>query len=312
MPPLITLRAILLNCFLLVIPMSLANAQQELPELDVSGRPWGEDIVGPYHQPRWSARGRFSADTDVYVLPPYSLSLDLDYHGTFPRHGGKSDHVFVQELEMGLPHRFQIAWEFYQEVTNGHRQLQQTLIEARYAFADWGKIPLNPTFLGEYKWGLGKNFSDTGDTSDEGGESQGPRGVSDSYELRLLLGQEIGKLIEFAGNIFFEQAANGTREREMGFSTAWSYALRGEALKVGVETSYSNESEHGARSKAKNIFELGLSFTVKPSPHTRIDLAPLFGVTNKSPAAEVFMIFAIDFGTGAAGESEGPVSARFR
>ena len=221
--------------------------QQELPELDVSGRPWGGDIVGPYNQPRWSARGRFSADTDVYVLPPYSLFLDLDYHGTFPRHRGKPDHVFVQEIELGLPHRFQVAWEFYQELINGQLQLQQTLIEARYAFANWGKIPLNPTILGEYKWGLGTNFSDTGDTGE--GESHGPRRVSDSYELRLLLGQEIGKLIEFAGNIFFEQAVNGVREREMGFSTAWSYALRGEALKVGVETSYANESEHGAKRK---------------------------------------------------------------
>ena len=221
--------------------------QQELPELDVSGRPWGGDIVGPYNQPRWSARGRFSADTDVYVLPPYSLFLDLDYHGTFPRHRGKPDHVFVQEIELGLPHRFQVAWEFYQELINGQLQLQQTLIQARYAFANWGKIPLNPTILGEYKWGLGTNFSDTGDTGE--GESHGPRRVSDSYELRLLLGQEIGKLIEFAGNIFFEQAVNGVREREMGFSTAWSYALRGEALKVGVETSDANESEHGAKRK---------------------------------------------------------------
>jgi hypothetical protein len=309
MPPFFTPRTLFLNCLLLFIAANPVSSQQELPELAVSGRPSGEDIVGPYHQPHRSARGRFSADTDVYVLPPYSLFLDLDYHGTFPRHRGKPDHVFVRELEIGLPYRFQIAWEFYQELINGHRQLQQTLIEARYAFADWGKIPLNPTFLGEYKWGLGKNFSDTGE---QGGESQGPRRVSDSYELRLLLGQEIGKLIEFAGNIFFEQTVNGTREREMGFSTAWSYALRGEALKVGVETSYSNESEHGARSKAKNIFEIGPSFTVKPSPHTRVDLAPLFGATNKSPAAEVFMIFSIDFGTGAADEPEGPVSARFR
>ena len=140
MPPFFTPWALFLNCLLLFIVANPVSGQQELPELDVSGRPWGEDIVGPYHQPRWSARGRFSADTDVYVLPPYSLFLDLDYHGTFPRHRGKPDHVFVQEIEMGLPYRFQIAWEFYQELTNGHRQLPQTLVEARYAFADWGKF----------------------------------------------------------------------------------------------------------------------------------------------------------------------------
>lgn len=114
MPPFFAPRAIFLNCLLLFIAANPVPSQQELPELDVSGRPWGEDIVGPYHQPRWSARGRFSADTDVYVLPPYSLFLDLDYHGTFPCHCGKPDHVFVQELEIGLPYRLQIAWESYQ------------------------------------------------------------------------------------------------------------------------------------------------------------------------------------------------------
>lgn len=109
MPPFFTPRALFLNCLLLFIAANPVSSQQELPELAVSGRPWGEDIVGPYHQPRWSARGRFSADTDVYALPPYSLFLDLDYHGTFPRHRGKPDHVFVQELEIGLPYRFQIV-----------------------------------------------------------------------------------------------------------------------------------------------------------------------------------------------------------
>jgi hypothetical protein len=75
---------------------------QELAPVKVEGRPYGEEIIGPYNQPRWSARGRFSADTDVYVLPPYAFYLDLDYHGTFPR-VGKSDHLFTQELELGLP-----------------------------------------------------------------------------------------------------------------------------------------------------------------------------------------------------------------
>lgn len=132
--------------------------------------------------------------------------------------------------------------------------------------------------------------------------------IPDAYEVRLLLGQEIGKYIEFASNLFFDQAIGGHREREIGFSTATSYAIRGEALKIGLETSYRNVSQQGERRNAKNIFELGPALTVKPSPHTRIDLAPLFGTTSDSPHLELFAIFSIDFGTGAEREPEGPAA----
>jgi hypothetical protein len=43
-------------------------------------------------------------------------------------------------------------------------------------------------------------------------------------------------------------------------------------------------------------FALGPAFTLKPSPHTRIDLAPLLGTTRDSPYLELFVIFSINFG----------------
>lgn len=251
----------------------------------------------------------------MYVLPPFSFYLDLDYHGTFPR-VGKSDHLFTQELELGLPYRFQLAFELDEEHQNGRSQIPFTTIEGRWALANWGKIPLNPTLLVEYDIGTGKQYPvQPGQNAEQegGGDPIGDvvrqqASVPDSYELRLLLGQEIGTSIEFAGNIFFAQDLWADREREIGFSTASSFAVRGEALKVGLETSYQNVSRPGARSKAQNIFELGPSFTVKPSPHTRIDLAPLFGVTNDSPHLDLFVIFSIDFGSGAAAEVEPPAA----
>ena len=301
-----------------------AHAQQiqsthELAPVRVEERPYGEELVGPYNQPRWSARGRFSANTDVYVLPPYSLYLDVDYHGTFPRRG-VPDHLFIQEFEIGLPYRFQLAFELYEEAQDGRRQVPFTLIEGRYAFADWGKIPLNPTILGEYSFGIGTQYPVQPGANQEveaGGNQQDVAGrvrrvtkkhISDTYEVRLLLGQEIGKYIEFACNVFFDQTIGGDREREIGFSTATSFAIHGEALEIGLETSYRNVSQQGERRNAKNIFELGPALTVKPSPHTRIDLAPLFGTTSDSPHLELFAIFSIDFGTGAEREPEGPAA----
>ena len=302
--------------------LGIADSQQlqQLAPVSVEGRPSGEEIIGPYGQPRWSARGRFSADTDVYVLPPFSFYLDLDYHGTFPRQG-KPDHLFTQEFELGLPYRIQLAFELNQERQDGRTQVPFTTIEARWAPANWGKIPLNPTFFAEYDFGIGREYpvqpgqnkeQDPADESDEGGvgeavREQTTKRIPDAYELRLLLGQEIGQYIEFAGNIFFDQDLAGDREREIGFSTACSYPIRGEALKIGLETSYRNVSQPGERRNAKNIFELGPSFTIKPSPHTRIDAAPLLGTTRDSPHLDLFLIFSVDFGTGAA-EVESPAA----
>jgi hypothetical protein len=302
-----------------ILPCSVqAQQPQELAPVNVEGRPYGEQLFGPYNQPRWSARGRFSADTDVYVLPPFSFYLDFDYHGTFPR-VGKSDHLFTQEFELGLPYRFQLAFELNEELQNGRSQISLATIEGRWAPANWGKIPLNPTLLIEYAIGIGKQYQvqpgknaeqEAGDEPiGDAVRQQTMKGIPDAYEVRLLLGQEIGKYLEFASNIFFDQDLWADREREIGFSTAISFAIRGEALKVGfLETSYRNVSQPGARSKAQNIFELGPSFTVKPSPHTRIDLAPLFGATSDSPHLDLFVIFSVDFGTGSAAEIEYPAA----
>jgi hypothetical protein len=293
-----------------------AQEADQLTSMTVEGRPYGEELVGPYGQPRWSARGRFTANTDVHVLPPFSFYLDLDYHGTFPR-VGKSDHLFTQEFEIGLPFRTQLAFEMNEERQNGRTQVPFATIEGRWAPANWGKIPLNPTFFAEYNFGTGKQYPvqpgqnaerESGDAAVGDAVRQQTKNIPNAYELRLLLGQEIGKYVEFATNIFFDQDLQADREREIGFSTASSFAIRGEALKAGLETSYQNVSHPGARSKAKNLFELGPSFTIKPSPHTRLDLAPLFGVTSDSPHLDLFVIFSVDFGTGAATEVESPAA----
>ena len=220
-------------CAFAIFKNSGQNQQSnELAPLNVEARPYGEQLIGPYNQPRWSARGRFSADTDVYVLPPFSFYLDVDYHGTFPR-VGKSDHLFTQEFELGLPYRFQLAFELNEEGQNGRAEIPFTTIEGRWALANWGKILLNPTLLVEYDIGTGKQFptqtgenavQDPGDTADhlpvsDEMRQEGTSNTPNAYEVRLLLGQELGKYVEFA-NIFLDQDLSADREPEIGFSTA--------------------------------------------------------------------------------------------
>ena len=298
-------------CFCLLLAIAIipvparADPQQPYsmsPEL-IQSVPEGQEIVGPYNQPRWAAHGRFSSTTDVYVLPPYDFSVDLDYEGTFPRHGTLRDHLFTQEFELGLPHRFQIAYENDFEVIGPHAQETIQCFEFRYALADWGKIPLNPTLFAEYHFGLGKNYADQGD--DPGEVENNP----DSIEGDILFGQQLTDKVEWALDVYREQELGGQREWENGFSQAFTYAIRDEYLKVGLEMLFDSRTEAGDRRDTAYEFDIGPSLTCKPGRRIEIDFAPLFGTTAGSPAVNVFAVFSYDFGNVQnGGEIEKPIS----
>ena len=61
-----------------------------------------------------------------------------------------------------MPYRFGIAFENTIEAFRGRTQDRTFSIEARYALADWNKIPLNPTLFVEWKFGLGNILHDEG------------------------------------------------------------------------------------------------------------------------------------------------------
>jgi hypothetical protein len=266
-----------------------------------------QETIGPYNEPRWAARGKFSSDVEIYVLPPYQFYVDLDYEGLFLRHGKISDNVFTQEFEIGLPHRFQLAYENNFEIIGPHVQETIQTIEGRYALADWGKIPLNPTLFGEWHVGVGKNYA-----AQLGGDpATNTPAIPDSFELRLLLGQELADRLQWGFNFFHEQEVGGQREWETGFAQAFSYAIMDEYLKVGLEMEFIRDCDAETRSHPTYEFDVGPSFTWKPSLHSRLDIAPLFGTTGDSPAVRVFVVFSYDFGN-VEREVEGPVSTQHR
>lgn len=273
-----------------------------LPPVTVQGGRPSQERVGPYNQPQWTARGRFSSDTEVYVLPPYAFFVDLDYTGIVPRHGGETRNLFTQEFELGLPHRFQIAYENNFTIQERHSQVTQQTIEGRYALADWGEIPLNPTLFGEYLFGVGKDY-----------DGEDKEDIPDAIEARLLLGEQFAKKYQWALNLFHEFETGGEREWETGFSQALSYAIRDEYLKVGIEMQFIRETDAEERADPEYELDIGPNFTVKPSERTRLDLATLFGVTDESPALGIYAVFSIAFGEGSEREEdEAPVSTQHR
>ena len=276
-----------------------------------------EEAGSAYGAPPSFSRSRFSPTTTAYVLPPWSVYTSAIYQGDALRFN-RPDHQFTQEIELGLPHRFGLAVENTIEAFRGTTQERTFSIEARYAFADWNKIPLNPTIFAEWKFGIGHILHDEGPPEPmpkgEAEEFLNQRNpLPDAYEVRLLLSQDFYEKVEWAFNAFFEQEVTGDRGREYGFAqTAVVPLLPNERLKAGVEMQLTAFTDKGIRGDPSYRFILGPTISWKPTSNTRFDVSPLFGVTADAPRASVFAVFSMLFGGPGEAEAEAPTSTRNR
>lgn len=276
----------------------------------------GDDVTSAYGAPGGFSRARFSPTTSAYVLPPWTFYFGTIYEGDAFRHG-PPDHLFTQEVEMGLPHRFGLAAETELERFNGGGGFQTVSLEGRYALADWNKIPLNPTLFAEYKFGVGTIRHEEGPPpprGEEEDEESGPPKVPDAYEFRLLLAEDFGERVEWAMNWFFEKENTGDRGREWGFaqSATMPVLLPHEQLKVGVEMEYKNFTVKDTRGDPMHSFVIGPTAAFRPSKNTRFDVSTLFGCTADAPAVQVFAVFSFLLGPGEEQGAEAPVSTRNR
>ena len=276
----------------------------------------GDDVRSAYGAPGAFSRTRFAPLTTAYVLPPGTFYFGEIYEGDAFRHG-PPDHIFTQELEVGLPYRFGAAAEMALERFNGGGGIKTVSLEGRYALADWNKIPLNPTLFAEYKFGVGTIRHEEGPPPPPGEEEEeesGPPKVPDAYEYRLLLAQDFGDRIEWAMNWFFEKENTGDRGREWGFaqSATIPILLEKEKLKVGVEMEYKNFTVKDTRGDPMHSFVIGPTLAYRTSHSTRFDVSTLFGCTEDSPRVQVFAVFSFLLGPGTEQGAEAPVSTRNR
>jgi hypothetical protein len=275
----------------------------------------GDDVASAYGAPGGLSRSRFSPTTSAYVLPPWTFYYGTIYEGDAFRHG-LPDHIFTQEVELGLPYRFGVAAETALERFNGGGGFQTISLEGRYALGDWNKIPLNPTLFAEYKFGVGTIRHEEGPPPPAGEEEEesGPPKVPDAYEFRLLLAEDFGDRVEWAMNWFFEKENTGDRGREWGFAQSASLPilLEHERLKAGVEMEYKNFTVKDTRGDPMHSFVIGPTVAFRPSRTTRFDLSTLFGCTSDAPAVQVFAVFSFLLGPGTEQGAEAPVSTRNR
>jgi len=256
------------------------NAPTQLPDVVVTGTQAAgglmeEQPVGAYNQPEWTTARRFPS-TRIY-LQQIPWGTGFEQWVRFQHfHGGTDVTRMQEEFEVGLPHRFQVDLYETWSIDQDRRAAQDEYSgEIRYALADWGKIPLNPTLYLEYAE-----------------HNHAPN----TLEGKLLFGTDISPRWHWGLNVADEQELSGTQNTELAASQGISYTLLDDKLGVGVEMEYYNERTKGT--PTLNEFLLGPSAQWRITSRWHLDLVPLFGCTYDSPTVEAYLVLGFDFGTG--------------
>src|SRR6266436_3945261 len=210
----------ILACVALAILSVPSATGQEIENRQVVVRAEAEELPSAYGAPPDLSHGRISTLTKSYVLSPFSFELEAGYEGDIFRHGLPA-HLFRQEIEMGLPARFTVGVQNQVEHFAGETRERSFTLEARYALANWNKLPLNPAISAEYRFAASNALSDSG-------------------ELALLLTHDFPHQIEWATNIFVDREFGGGESTSAGFaqSVEVPVLLPEEKLEVGLEMEY--------------------------------------------------------------------------
>ena len=194
------------------------------------------------------------------------------------------------EIEIGLPHRMQLDL-YYDMAVDGSRRsrTEDFAAEIRYAFADWGKLPLNPTVYAEYKW------------VEEG---------ADVLELKLLLGDQLPGGWHYGANFVWEKELGGERTTEWQVVGGISKTIIDGRFSLGLEGKYVHETTATSRGEPEHKFHVGPSAQWRITEKFSVSTTALFGLNDDSPRQECWLVLSYDFGRGADETKYKPVSGR--
>lgn len=271
------------------------SSVQQLPPTKVVGEtesPLLEEApVGPYNQPEWTTARRFPT-TRVYLQQePWNVGVEHWVKAQWPK-GESSNYKFQEEIEIGLPHRFQLdIYENWTRDAQSRMNQDSVAVEGRWALADWGKIWGNPTLYGEW------TFSSR-------------NGTSDAYEFKILFGDDITPRWHWGVNFVYEQEVGDSRATEIQIAGAISYTLIDEKLSLGIEGKIESETTHRDRNHAPCEIDIGPSVQWRPTKNMHVDFVPLVGVTSDSPHVEAYVVLGYDFGSIREKSPQAPVSLK--
>ena len=277
---------------ILLFADTAATSAQDAEDRPVVVNAEAEELPSAYGAPPDLSHGRISTLTKSYVLSPFSFELEAGYEGDIFRHGLPA-HLFRQEVEMGLPARFTVGVQNQIEHFAGDTRDRSFTLEARYALANWNKLPLNPAISAEYRFGLS-------------------HGLPDSGELALLISHDFPHLIEWAMNIFVDREFGGRESASAGFAQSIEVPvlIPEEKLEVGLEMQYRSGGETIGHEGTIKGLAIGPTLAWRPTKKVRFDLSPLIGCNDHTPAVQVFAVFSFSFGGPGTGDVETPASTR--
>src|SRR6185503_20104553 len=140
---------------------------------------------------------------------------------------------------------------------HGAWELHKEKIELRWALADWGAIPLNPTLYVEFAR-----------------EHGGPPLI----ELKALLGEQLAPRWHFGANLVWEHQLGDDQENETAITLALAYSLCDDVFSLGAEVKAETVDTKGHRYELES-WELlaGPSLSWAPTPPMHVLLVALFG-----------------------------------
>ncbi|HLY12109.1 MAG TPA: hypothetical protein VKW04_22600 [Planctomycetota bacterium] len=298
------------------LPASLADEEegeqekQEKREEQIvvsAGKLDDENPVGPYKRPMWTLH-RVSPQTRIYLqVDPGEVEFEQWVDMRVSKDTSKGTEARLsEEFEFGLGSRFQLDL-YANSVFEGSGRTSTLVIrswaaELRYAFADWGVIPGNPTLYLEYiLWNNNPNDGTPGDQA------------TASIEPKLLLGGEFAAGWHWGANLFFERTFNES-VREHGVTFSLLHTVVDKVFTAGLASEYKYESDElpgGSRNRTHQLY-VGPSFQLRMAPvesevevngvktkitraRAHLDVEPIWGCTGESDRAQIVIIFGWDF-----------------
>ncbi len=229
--------------------------------------PRDEQLIGEYAQPRWTARRRFPT-TRVYVRPRGSLGVEYWLESRFNLDDASEQRYRSQfEFEMGLGHRLQLDFYLTTEQVgfSGPLALASEKIELRYALADWGVLPANPTLYLEWVH-----------------QHDGPQ----KLEGKLLLSGPLARRWFWGANLVFEQELGGEHEQELIITGAVARTVVDERFSLGLEAQVELVDDDRRAFPASYEVLAGPSLQWTPVGPVHLDLVLLFGFETERERGE--------------------------
>lgn len=235
-----------------------------------------QDYVGPYNQPEWTTYRRFPT-TRVYLQTmPWEFGMEQWLRSKINK-DKRTTHRLQTEAEIGLPGRLQFDIYVNSVIDKqGTWRHDNIAPEMRWALANWGVIPLNPTLYAEYK------------IMDEG---------NDRGEVKLLLGDQFVNGWAFAYNTSYEWEFGGEEYIEYAQAIGISKSIINKKLSLGLEALYTSESIDGSRGTPEIAFSAGPSVQYRFNDHSSLNITPLFGISDDAADISSYIVYSHHFGS---------------